>query len=98
VYIFLDLASGMKLVDDPRVVIATTWRLDLPLAALIEKLDPLGRYMKGVTPEINRAFVKYVRQLYILLMRAKASISYGLRLMIAQHYSFSSRRIRCFFR
>jgi len=49
----------------PQIVITSTWRLDKPLATLIELLALLGTYVIGTTPELNEPFIKYIRQLEV---------------------------------
>lgn len=50
---------------NPKIVITSTWRLDVELKQMTSHLDNLDQYVVGSTPEINEPFTKHIRQLEV---------------------------------
>jgi hypothetical protein len=66
----------MNGIDDLHIVITSTWRLDKPLRKLTEYLGPIGKYVESVTPEMNKPFTKYIRQLEVERYLLEQSIAH----------------------
>jgi len=48
-----------------KIVITSTWRLDMAFDQMVEHLGTLGPYVVDCTPEINEPFIRHVRQLEV---------------------------------
>ena len=48
-----------------KIVITSTWRLDMAFDQMVEHLGTLGTYVVDCTPEINEPFIRHVRQLEV---------------------------------
>ncbi|MCB1954869.1 MAG: hypothetical protein KDG55_04295 [Rhodocyclaceae bacterium] len=52
------LILGLGPVDEPRIVVSSTWRLGMPLAEITARLpEPLSGMVCGITPEVGDARV-----------------------------------------
>jgi len=59
---------------DVRLVITSTWRLDWSLERIRHRLGLLGRYLIGVTPDIDDPFLRFGRYHEVLRHRQEQAV------------------------
>lgn len=67
--------AGALVPYDIAIVITSTWRLEWPIERIREKMGVLGKYLAGVTPDIDDPFIKFSRYHEVLQHRQQNALT-----------------------